>query len=43
MHFRVRETNPSGKVISDYTDEYQLEDFYLTYNEYFTPVNWCKK
>ena len=43
LTFTVKEINKAnGKVISEYTDDSPLEDFTISYNDFFVPVQWYK-
>ncbi|KRX03144.1 Coatomer/clathrin adaptor appendage, Ig-like subdomain [Pseudocohnilembus persalinus] len=36
LHFEVEELNPDGTVATSYEDEFQIDDFSISTNEYFT-------
>ena len=44
LNFTIKEVNPStGKVISEYNDNYQLEDFNIAFSEFFVGTQWFKR
>lgn len=43
LTFSITEMSGAGKVISEYTDNYQLEDFSIPYSDFFVAQQWYKR